>query len=253
MRSGIKVASGSSHAAPVLVIVVVQALVLVAGCGARSTDGQGAESSPQTAAASGITGGVQAIDEVYVDDGGEKMFPDLTVEDWAQWSSYVLRGTVVGEEKRTDRTTDAGPYVLIGRDVTVEVTDVLWSNPEAVARAQRGDHLTLYTYPGYVVHDDGREQRAATDDASRMEVGADYVVAVMDDVVDGEQVLALMRPVAVEDSDAITVETRPGSGATSIPLREVGSALESADVDSVDPHVGESVSQRWVRYMDLAD
>lgn len=240
----------SLRCVPALLVV----LMLVAGCGARSNDDLGSpQGTPGGAVASDMPEHTQAIEEVYVDDSGEKMFPDGTLEDWARWSSHVVRGTVVGEETRPDRSSDAGPYVMVGRDVTLEVTDVLWSNSNAIAQVRPGERITLYTYPGYLVHDDGTEQLAATDDGPRMEVGSDYVVAVMDDVVDGEQVLALMRPAAVEQGHSIIVKASSGSEPTAIPLHEVGSALEGAEVDSVVPQIGESVSQRWVRYMDLAD
>lgn len=197
--------------------------------------------------------GSGVVSETFIDAGGETMFPGETVQDWARWSSHVVLADVVGEEKLLGRVTDLGPYEQVARDVVVEVTDVLWSNPDAVTGLAPGDTLTLYTYPGYVRFDDGTEQPAAADDGPRMEVGSNYLLVLMDDYAGGEQSLVRMRTATVEADGTVTVRSLDGPGTTSIQLAALPGALDDAGVDNVVPKPGESITERWVRYMVLRE
>jgi hypothetical protein len=158
---------------------------------------------------------------------------------------------VVGEEKLLDRVTDARPYEMVARDVIAEVAESVWSNPNAVTAVAPGDTLTLYTYPAYIRYDDGTEQLAAADDGPRMEIGSSYVVVLMDDYRGGEQHLIRSRTVAVGDGGTVVVKMAEGLEDTSMTLSELTRSLDGAGVENVAPRSGESVDERWVRYMDL--
>jgi hypothetical protein len=237
------------------ITLVVAVVLVVAGCGdLPSPDGQASTAPRQQSDAAPAT--VSAPDspatasETFIDGYGERMFPEETVDDWARWSSHVVRADVVGEEKLLDRVTDAGPYEMVARDVVVEVTDVVWSNPNAIADVAPGDSLRLYTYPGYIRFDDGAEQLAAADDGPRMEVGSNYVVVLVDDYRDGEPHLIRTRTVAVGDGGTVVVTMAEGLEASSMTLSELTRSLDGAGVENVAPRSGESVAERWVRYMD---
>lgn len=239
-----------------LITLAVAVVLAVAGCGsqpypdgrARPAQRQQSDAAPATVSAPDSPA---TASETFIDAHGEKMFPEETVEDWARWSSHVVLADVVGEEKLLDRVTDAGPYEMVARDVVVEVTEVLWSNPNAVTGVASGDILTLYTYPGYIRYDDGTEQLAAADDGPRMAVGSSHAVVLMDDYRDGEQHLIRARNAAVDDAGMVTVKSAEGPGTTSMPLSELSQSLDRANVESVVPEPGESTTERWVRTMGL--
>ncbi|WP_162801961.1 hypothetical protein [Ornithinimicrobium murale] len=234
-------------------------MLLAAGCGDRLPPAGEAQSVPQQEqsdtepATASTTERDAAASETFIDGDAELMFPNQTVEDWAQWGSHVVQVDVVGEKKLLDRATDAGPYNLIPRDVVVDVTNVLWSNPNAITGVTPGEPLTLYTYPGYAQFDDGTEKPAMTEGEARMEIGASYVVVLMDDHQDGEQYLAPMRTMAIDDAGTVLVNKADAPGTTSIKLAALPQSIDSAKVENVVAKPGESVAERWVRYMGLED
>lgn len=109
---------------------------------------------------------------------GPESVPSATLTDWANIADHVVTVHITAEEQVEppgSETQEGETSVIVGRDVTMEVTDVLWSAEGAEHEAPRA-----ITTPqmGWVRTADGTEIEEALHDASRIEVGEDYVVAL---------------------------------------------------------------------------
>lgn len=192
---------------------------------ATSTDGS-ARSEPQPTAIRGA---------------GTLIVSAESLDDIARWGSSMLVVSVTGEKARS--TSPAGPdEVEVGRDLAVRVEEVVWQHPRAVTAVSPGDHLSIYTFPGYV-EVDGQRSPAVQEGEVRMDVGRQYVVAMTDDFVDGAQALTLLTTVHLE-ADAIRLDE-----AATIPLARATSELEQLSAEDLEtgPREGESLIQRVER------
>jgi hypothetical protein len=223
------------HNSRPLYAVLVAVAALLAGCGDATPP------STQEAATS------QVIDpEVVVLGEGTPIVTIESMETIVTWGSHLLRVEAIDESERNSSPLGPGEE-MIGRDVTVRVDEVLWSHPEAVSEITPGQHLPVYTFPGYL-RTDGDTVPAVEDGQLRMELGEQYVIAMADDTnLEGGQILTLLTTLA-PDSDVITLpdgsDLRFGTA-----KRELTAAADAAP-PHVGPRPGESLVERLERSTD---
>lgn len=138
---------------------------LVCGCGDTSTTTK-ADSSVEVA----------PPEETTVLDEGTPIVTIESTADIVAWGSHVLRVEVLAENERN--TSPVGPgEELVGRDVIVQVSDVLWSHSDAVTAVDPGQRLTVYTFPGYLRA--GEQTMPAVEEGHlRMDIGGRYVLVM---------------------------------------------------------------------------
>lgn len=205
---------------------------LVCGCGDTSTTTK-ADSSVEVA----------PPEETTVLDEGTPIVTIESTADIVAWGSHVLRVEVLAENERN--TSPVGPgEELVGRDVIVQVSDVLWSHSDAVTAVDPGQRLTVYTFPGYLRA--GEQTMPAVEEGHlRMDIGGRYVLVMADDTTpEGEQILTLLTTLAPEGG-AVRLP-----GGTALELSEVQRELAGASrvaLPGSGPRPGESLVQRLER------
>lgn len=99
-----------------------------------------------------------------------------TVDDWAAAADVVVNAEVVDEQRleppRSETATGDG-VDLVGRSVTLRVTDVIWRSPAAAQ--PNPERFTMNAF-GWAQANDGSAQEVAAEGAPRLEVGHEYVV-----------------------------------------------------------------------------
>ncbi|ANS80483.1 hypothetical protein SGUI_3087 [Serinicoccus hydrothermalis] len=159
----------------------------------------------------------------------------------ARWASQVLVVTPRSEEPRDD-----GGATEVGRDVTVEVDEVIWTASDAITGLTEGRQWTFYEYPAYA-RSGGRLVPAVEEGQGRLELGEQRVVVVADDVVDGRQGLTLLHVSTLEGGAAALAGSSTSVDAGDL-AREVDAAAEH--VDRLAPRTGESLVQRLERQVE---
>lgn len=104
--------------------------------------------------------------------------PSDSAEDWAAAADVVVTGTVVKEKKLAPpkSETEVGlNQVLIGRTVTLKVSEVLWRSPHA--RVAVPKTVTMNAF-GWAQNDEGTREVTIAG-SSRLEVGHQYVLALV--------------------------------------------------------------------------
>lgn len=201
---------------------------LITGC---ST--QGANSSPTPTSFALPTVDIEAAS--YFDP------QDLGV--WRSWGSHVAVVTVLGEDYATQTITPAqgGQERPIEdrslRQVTLEVSDVLWSRENAVSPVAESAILKVHSL-GY--SEDGNSA-VVVDGWTRMDVGGTYVVALIDDLVDGEPVLDYLDGSAIEvtSSGALNLVTPQQKAMGATEVADIAGKVRRASVDPAVPEPGE--------------
>lgn len=84
------------------------------------------------------------------------------------------------------------------------VDDVLWSHPQAVTQLSTGEVLTTVSGDGFDTVN-GEKVAVVVDGHTRMDIGSEYIVTFVDDVLAGDQVLEYM------DGSALTAESENAS------------------------------------------
>ena len=108
---------------------------------------------------------------------GIARYPTETAADWASVADFVATATVTSEKElpRATSETVSEDSDLIGRTVAVKVDDVLWRSP--TTQRELPGSFRLGTL-GWMQTASGK-QEAAFADASRIEVGHQYVLALV--------------------------------------------------------------------------
>ncbi|KHL17758.1 UNVERIFIED_CONTAM: hypothetical protein LK11_09980 [Mumia flava] len=109
---------------------------------------------------------------------GLEAVPSGSLQDWVGTADYVVAATVTGERRLTSPTSEtesSSDGGLVGRDVTLQVSDVIWAAPAAKPAAP-----TTFRMPGFgwLRSAAGAETEVAPRGGSRLEVGQDYVLAL---------------------------------------------------------------------------
>lgn len=231
-----RVAMSSSR----LVAVGAVSAALLAGCGGEDSQESAVPSAAVSTAADTIT-----LETVTLGAGTPIVTVEAT-EDIVAWGSYVLAVEAVAESER--HTSPIGPgETMIGRDVTVQVREVLWSHPQAVTEVKAGEQLSVYTFPGFLQTNE-RTVPAVEEGQVRMAIGEAYVLVMADDTTtEGDQILTLLSTLEPDDSIVRLPDgTDIGLEAERARLAEATSA---APADS-GPRRGESLVQRLERRTD---
>lgn len=146
--------SAARTAAALAAAIVLSATV--AGCGSGSGSG----------------GGGIVIGE------GQDAYPTVTADDWVTYADHVFVVTPSGITETEPRKADAGADEgTIGREITLEVEDVLWS---AKSPAQAAPEQLDVTTVGWEFTDGDTDNRReiAIGDQPRLETGHTYIVAM---------------------------------------------------------------------------
>ncbi|WP_237768158.1 hypothetical protein [Serinicoccus sp. CNJ-927] len=213
------------------VMLLALGCALLAGCASG-----GEEPTPRSRPPS--TGASAAATLVVVGSGTTIVHLD-SQDEIARWASQVLVVTPRSEEPR-----DHGGAPEVGRDVTVEVDEVIWTAADAITSLGEGQRSTFYEYPAYV-QGEGELVPAVEEGRSRLELGQPGVVFLADDVVDDEQGLTLLHVSALEEGQ-ISLAGAAGRVDISHLAQQVDAA--ALRVDRLTPHPGESLVQRLERY-----
>ncbi len=134
----------------------------------------------------GLACGATAATALYVADDddvklgmGEDRLPSTTAADWVTYADHVLVVTPTSERtiEPTDTASDTSTSGLINREVTFQVNDVVWSNPEADHKAPSEMSWVAWGW-SYSDGNTGDRTEFAVEGSPRLEVGHTYVVAV---------------------------------------------------------------------------
>ena len=101
-----------------------------------------------------------------------------TVPDWASGADLVVKAVVTAEraiEPRESETSEEDGFDLVGRTVSLKVSDVIWRSPNATE--PNPTTVTMDAF-GWMRSDDGSEREVAVEGASRLEPGHQYVIAL---------------------------------------------------------------------------
>ncbi|QDO86990.1 hypothetical protein FNH13_00545 [Ornithinimicrobium ciconiae] len=107
-----------------------------------------------------------------------------TPQEFADWGSHVVWVEVLAEREVEPRYPGSLGADQTAREVDLYVRDVMWSHPEAITPVSWDEVITLEVSPGW---SDG--QPAVLESDTRLEVGHEYVLALVDTYDDGEQYL----------------------------------------------------------------
>jgi hypothetical protein len=102
-----------------------------------------------------------------------------TIPDWASQADVVVKASVVSEAHPppVDSETVGQPGMeLVGRTVTLQVSGVIWQSPSMTRPDPTTFSVEAY---GWMQADDGTEREVATEGTSRLEVGHQYVLALI--------------------------------------------------------------------------
>ncbi|MCK0112946.1 hypothetical protein MWU75_12425 [Ornithinimicrobium sp. F0845] len=157
-----------------------------------------------------------------------------TPQDFADWGSHVVWVEVLAEREVEPRHPASLRADQAAREVDLFVRDVLWSHPEAITPVSWDQVITLEVSPGW---SDG--QPAVLESDTRLEVGHEYTLVLVDAYDDGEQYLDRLLGSVTE------VESRTADGAY-----QLYADLENITPDpDRAPHPGEAWDARFVRVM----
>ncbi len=169
-------------------LLIGAAALLLAGC---STSGSESATAP---------------DAPTLSLQGSTYFNTQDPRTWLQWGSHVAQITVLKETEvgNTIQPAEGGPEDPLEapstRELEIEIDDLLWTSPDAVSPVTQSDRLSVTSYDGWAVVDDARVP-FVLEDSVRMDVGSSYYVVLLDDVVDGQQILNYLDGTAVPLSD----------------------------------------------------
>lgn len=179
-------------------LVAVTAVVCLAAC--SSNGGEPSEfrqTSPRDGASDAHSPTSQPEDMPTVTVDGSPYMDLADPEVWAQWGSHLVTVSVTAE-REIEQTIEPGPGggedPMPGpslRELDVTVDGIAWSHDRAVSPVGTGDRLQLTTSSGFDTVD-GERVAVTLSDTTRMDVGQSYVVVLIDDVIDGQQVLEYM-------------------------------------------------------------
>lgn len=174
-------------------------------------------------------------------------------EAWAAWGSSVVVATVVdevpeaGEAAASDGASSTADLSL--RRMTLRVDEVVWSRPDAVTKVSAPGTLAVRSH-GF--SQDGRSA-VVLDGTTRMEVGATYLVVLVDDVAaDGTQTLEYLDGTAQPlDASGTTIAQRAASGLGGDTVDAVVTRIEQAPADPTvpGPEPGTSFDERIIAFV----
>ena len=187
-------------------LVIVGLPVLSTGC---ATDDQPEHASSH-----------QAVNETPTSDDSKGALRTVSVEasryfeptdpdSIRQWGSYLVRVTLTGDSEipQVINPAPGGPEEPMAgpsmRGLEFRVEEILWVNAHAISELAVGAVINTETGDGYT-EVDGEVVAVLTDGSLPLEVGQDYVVALVDDLADGEQVLEYLDGSALEPGTATT-------------------------------------------------
>lgn len=148
---------------PVVLILVGCATWFILHAGATAT---GSKRPPQTSSG-----------QVFFVSPAEETIAE-TVPEWANQAELVVKAHVTSEEKLAppvSETANEDGFDLIGRTVSLDVSEVIWRSPDATRSNPARFSMNAW---GWMRSDTDGDREVAVEGTSRLEVGHDYVLAL---------------------------------------------------------------------------
>ena len=218
-------------------LATVGLLLLSTGCAANGDPDPAPDPAADVTATS--DDGRGALRTVSVE--ASRYFDPTTPDSIRQWGSYLALVTLTGDSEipQVINPAPGGPEEPMAgpsmRGLDFRVDEVLWTNPQAISELTVGDSINTETGDGYT-EVDGEVVAVLTDGSVPLEVGQSYVVALVDDLAGGQQVLEYLDGSALE----------PGTATTEL-VSDVRSQDTPGNSDNV-PTRGVSFDERIIEY-----
>lgn len=218
-------------------LATVGLLLLSTGCATNGDPDSASDPAADVTATSDDSRG--ALRTVSVE--ASRYFDPTTPDSIRQWGSYLALVTLTGDSEipQVINPAPGGPEEPMAgpsmRGLDFRVEEVLWANPQAISELAVGDVINTETGDGYT-EVDGEVVAVLTDGNVALEVGQSYVVGLVDDLADGQQVLEYLDGSALE----------PGTATTEL-VSDVRSQDAPRNPDNV-PTRGGSFDERIIKY-----
>lgn len=149
--------------------------------------------------------------------------PDSSVEDWVTYGDMVVTVTVESEtELEADQRTQERGKGYVGRQITVNIDNVLWKSKRGVGQLREGSKLEMLAW-GWI-YDNGELLPVRGEGSVRMDVGSAYLMPLAKFARAGWSALSTRAVLPLDAQGEILEE------ASSLPVHTLLAEISEAEI-----------------------